>query len=79
MRTKIKNLLNGSIQEKTFRAGESIVAADVEKTDMQYTYANGNMIYFMNMDTFEEQSVEKSAIANVDMLIEGGFERLIFM
>lgn len=71
VRTKVKNLLNGSVQEKTFRAGESIVNADVEKTSMQYTYTNGKMVYFMNMETFEEQSMDKSDIPNVDMLIEG--------
>jgi len=80
VRTKVKNLVNGSVQEKTFRAGESIVNADVEKTDMQYTYTNGDMVYFMNMNTYEEQSIDKNAISNVDMLIEGMSEimRCIF-
>lgn len=71
VRTKIKNLVNGSVQEKTFRAGESIVPADVSKTDMQYTYTNGDLICFMNMETFEEQVVDKKKISNVDLLTEG--------
>jgi translation elongation factor P/translation initiation factor 5A len=71
VRTKIKNLVSGSVQERTFRAGESIIAADVSKTEMQYTYKNGDMLCFMNMETFEEQVIDKDKIANVDLLIEG--------
>lgn len=71
VRTKIKNLVNGSVQEKTFRAGESIIPADVSKTPMQYTYTNGDLICFMNMETFEEQVVDKKKISNVDLLTEG--------
>lgn len=71
VRTKIKNLVNGSVLDRTFRAGESIILADVTKTEMQYTYTNGGLLYFMNMETFEEQSVDAKKVSNVDMLIEG--------
>lgn len=71
VRTKIKNLTNGSVQERTFRAGESIVGADVTKTEMQYTYTNAGKLYFMNMETFEEHSVDIKMVPNVDMLVEG--------
>lgn len=71
VRTKIKNLVNGSVQERTFRAGENIVLADVYKTEMQYTFTDGDMICFMNMETFEEQRVDKSKITNALLLKEG--------
>ncbi len=71
VRTKIKNLTNGSVQERTFRAGESIVGADVTKTEMQYTYNNAGKLYFMNMETFEEHSVDMKMVPNVDLLVEG--------
>lgn len=71
VRTKIKNLISGSTQEKTFRAGESITLADVSKTEMQYTFTDGDNICFMNMETFEEQRVEKSKISNLLLLKEG--------
>lgn len=71
VRTKIKNLVTGSVQERTFRAGESIIAADVSKIEMQYTYKNGDMLCFMNMETFEEQVIDKSKFDKVDLLIEG--------
>ena len=71
VRTKYKNLMTGSVQERTFRAGESIIAADVTKTEMKYTYSNGDMLCFMNMETFEEQAIDKSKFDNVDLLVEG--------
>jgi len=71
VRTKVKNLVNGSVQERTFRAGESIVAAEVSKTEMQYTFTDGNLIVFMNMETFEEQRIDKKKIENLLLLKEG--------
>ena len=74
VRTKVKNLVNGSVQERTFRAGESIVAAEVVKTEMQYTFTDGDLICFMNMETFEEQRISKKSIDNLLLLKEGTFE-----
>jgi translation elongation factor P/translation initiation factor 5A len=71
VRSKVKNLLNGSVQERTFRAGEAITLADITKTEMQYTFTDGDMIVFMNMETFEEQRMEKKNIPNVSLLREG--------
>lgn len=71
VRTKIKNLINGSVQERTFRAGESVVAAEVEKTEMQYTFTDGDMVCFMNMESFEEQRMDKSCIDNLNLLKSG--------
>lgn len=71
VRTKIKNLVNGSVQERTFRAGESVVAAEIFKTEMQYTFTDGDNLCFMNMETFEEQRIEKKKIENVLLMKEG--------
>lgn len=71
VRTKVKNLVNGSVQERTFRAGESVVAAEVTKIDMQYTYSDGDQLCFMNMESLEEQRIDKKKFDNVLMLKEG--------
>ena len=71
VRSKIKNLTNGSVQERTFRAGESVVAADITKVEMQYTFTDGDNLCFMNMETFEEQRIEKKKIDNVLLMKEG--------
>ena len=74
VRTKVKNLVNGSVQERTFRAGESIIAAEVVKTEMQYTFTDGDLICFMKMETFEEQRISKKSLDNLLLLKEGTFE-----
>ena len=71
VRSKIKNLANGSVQEKTFRAGETVVSADITKVEMQYTFTDGNLLCFMNMESFEEQRIEKTKIENVLLMKEG--------
>jgi elongation factor P len=71
VRSKVKNLLNGSVQEKTFRAGESMTSAEVMKVDMQFTYADDDNFCFMNMDTIEEERILKSKVDNPLLLKEG--------
>ena len=71
VRTKIKNLINGSVQERTFRAGESVVQADVTKGEMQYTFTEGDNMCFMDMETFEEQRIPMSKIDN-PLLMKAG-------
>ena len=64
VRSKIKNLVNGSVQERTFRAGETVASADVTKGEMQYTFTEGDNFCFMNMETFEEQRIPKGKLDN---------------
>ncbi|MCU7797138.1 MAG: elongation factor P [Candidatus Thiodiazotropha sp. (ex Semelilucina semeliformis)] len=61
-RVKIRNLKTGRVLEKTFKSGESVEAADVHETDMQYLYADGEFWYFMDPDTFEQVSADKAAV-----------------
>lgn len=44
MRSKLKNYITGNVLEKTFRAGESLQAAQIEKRDCQYTYVDGDFV-----------------------------------
>lgn len=78
VRTKVKNLVNGSVQERTFRAGESVTAAEVLKIPMQYTYTDGDALCFMNMESLEEQRIDKGKIENV-LLIKEGLECMVTM
>ncbi|RWZ60104.1 elongation factor P [Halobacillus fulvus] len=57
VRSKLRNLRNGNIQEKTFRGGEKVERAHIENRKMQYLYANGNMHAFMDMETFEQVEI----------------------
>lgn len=63
-RVRIRNLKNGKVLEKTFKSGESVEAADVLETEMQYLYTDGSFWYFMDPETFEQISADKSAVAD---------------
>ena len=57
-RVRIKNLKTGKIVDKTFKSGESVEAADVLDTDMQYLYTDGDFWHFMVADTFEQLAAD---------------------
>lgn len=57
VRTKLKNAKTGNIVEKTFRAGETVPQAVLEKATMQHTYKEGDSYVFMDMNTYEESTL----------------------
>ena len=54
VRTKLKNVQTGSVVERTFRAGETVPQANLEKSVMQHTYREADQYVFMDMETYEE-------------------------
>ncbi|ERN53030.1 elongation factor P [Alkalihalophilus marmarensis DSM 21297] len=54
VRSKLRNLRTGAVQEKTFRAGEKVSKAHIENRRMQYLYASGDMHNFMDNQSFEQ-------------------------
>lgn len=54
VRTKLKNVQTGNTVERTFRAGETVPQANLEKRTMQHTYKDGSEYVFMDMQTYEE-------------------------
>ncbi|MGO2415116.1 MULTISPECIES: elongation factor P [Cobetia] len=64
-RVKLRNLKTGRVWERTFKSGESIEAADVMDTEMEYLYADGEMWHFMKTDgTFEQYAVDGKALGD---------------
>jgi len=57
VRTKLKNLEKGNVIETTFRAGEKLPVANVEKREMQYLYKTSDRITFMDTQSFEQVEV----------------------
>lgn len=53
VRTKIKNVITGAVVEKTFSPTDKYENAYIERRDMQYSYNDGDLYYFMDMTTFE--------------------------
>ncbi len=72
VRTKLKNVQNGSVVERTFRAGETVPQATLDKSTMQHTYKEGEDFVFMDMETFEETRLRSDQIGSrVKYLTEG--------
>lgn len=53
VRTKLKNVKSGNVVEKTFRAGEKLAKANLEKKEMQYTYSSDDEYFLMDLETFD--------------------------
>lgn len=72
LRTKLKNLLTGSVLDKTFQGSEKVDEADMSKTKAQYLYTEGNDFHFMDNSTYEQFSLSKDVIGNATLyLLEG--------
>lgn len=61
-RTKVRNLKTGRVIERTFKSGDTVEAADVIDTQMQYLYQDGDSWYFMNMENFEQLPADENAV-----------------
>ena len=62
VRTKIKNILSGGITETTFRPSEKFEDAIIERKKMQYLYNDGELYYFMDMETYEQIPVGQDVV-----------------
>ncbi len=63
-RVKVRNLLTGRVIEKTFRSGESVEAADVFETEVQFLYSDGENWHFMHPETFEQYACSKAIVGD---------------
>jgi elongation factor P len=57
VRTKLKNVRTGAVLERTFRAGEKVARAHMERKEMQYLYREGDSFVFMDNETFDQISI----------------------
>ena len=64
VRTKLKNVQTGNTVEKTFRAGETVPQANLEKRTMQYTYKDSDDFVFMDMETYEETRMSEELLGD---------------
>lgn len=65
VRTKLRNVINGSVVERTFNPSDKFESAYVERKEMQYLYNDGNLYYFMDSET-DEQTLVNSDILGDD-------------
>jgi elongation factor P len=63
-RTRVRNLKTGRVLEKTFKSGDSVEAADVMETDLQYLYNDGEYFHFMHPECFEQYQANEAAVGD---------------
>jgi elongation factor P len=71
VRTKIRNLRNGAVIEKTFNAGIRVEQAIIERSDMQFLYRDGDDYVFMDTETYDQMTVPPKALGDAaDYMVE---------
>lgn len=72
VRTTLKNVRTGSTVDQTFRAGEKVDRAMIDKRDMQYLYRDGTDFVFMDTETYDQRHVTPDTLGSTaDFIIEG--------
>ena len=74
VRTKLRNMRNKAVIDKTFRAGEKIQDAFIETKRIQYMYNSGDTYFFMDTESFEELHVAKNLLAGKEIFLKDGME-----
>ena len=78
VRTKLKDVINGSNVETTFRPTDKMPKAHIERKDMQYSYSDGDLYYFMDPETFDMIPLNSSQLGDALKFVkENDIVRLI--
>ncbi|MBR5218442.1 MAG: elongation factor P [Clostridia bacterium] len=64
VRTKLKNVINGGVVEKTFRPTDKMPKAHIERKDMEYLYSDGDLFYFMDQETYEQLPLNQEQLGD---------------
>ena len=64
VRTKLKNIINCGVVEKTFRPTEKFETAHIDRKDMQYLYTDGDLYNFMDMETYDQLAVNADVVGD---------------
>ncbi|MFU0801210.1 MAG: elongation factor P [Xylanivirga thermophila] len=70
VRAKIKNVMTGSVLERTFNPTEKFPQAHIENKQMQYLYNDGNLYYFMDLETFEQIPLNKDQVEDAMLYVK---------
>ena len=64
VRTKLKDIKNGGVVERSFRPTEKFPTAHIDRKDMQYLYNDGDLYYFMDVETYDQISLNEDEIGD---------------
>ena len=62
VRTKLKNVINGGVVERTFRPNEKCPQARIDRKDMQYLYSDGDLFHFMDVENYEQIALNEDSV-----------------
>ncbi len=79
VRTKLKRIPEGSVVDKTFRAGERVEEVRVERQTFQYLYNTDDLYYMMNTETYEQMPLPKSLLDDALLYLKEGMKITIMM
>ena len=74
VRTKYKNVITGAVVERSFNPTDKYPTAYIERKDMQYLYSDGDLYYFMDMETYEQQPIDKSKLGSAFQFVKENME-----
>lgn len=72
VRTKLRNILTGRIQDITFRSGDKVDKPDLETRDMQFLYREGKDLVFMDLTTYEQMNMAAEGAGGKDGFLKDG-------
>ncbi len=71
-RTKLRNLIRGTVVDRTYRSGDKIDSADVTEGEAEYLYSDATTCHFMNSESFEEFSISKETLGDTFQWLKTG-------
>ena len=74
VRTKTRNVITGAVLERTYNPNDKYPTAFVERKDMQYLYADGDLYYFMDMETYEQLPIDSHKLGDSFAFVKENME-----
>lgn len=65
VKVKLRNILTGSIAERTFVSGDRVDKPDIEEKEMEYIYPDGDLLYFMDNETYEQIAIDSQVLDDI--------------
>jgi elongation factor P len=79
VRTRLRNIDTGAVLEKTFRAGEKVEGINTESRPMTFLYADGDLYYFMDAETYEQVAISSGVLGeSVGYIVPNGEVSVLF-
>ncbi|MCD7866674.1 MAG: elongation factor P [Clostridiales bacterium] len=72
VRTKYKNIVSGSVVERSFRPEEKFQEARIDRVEMQYTYSDGDLFYFMDVETYDQVGLTADQVGDALRFVKEG-------